>query len=193
MNQILEHWLPVVGFEGAYEVSNLGNVRSLSRQIKMKDGRTRYKSGVCLKPRPNPAGYLRVGLGGNARDRYIHALVAEAFIGPRPKGLDVNHIDGDKTNNAVDNLEYCTRKVNINHAVKLGLIQPGLRPLSIYARGQRHAMALLTEEDVRWIRSEHRARSGGKRGFMAEAARKLGVSNTTILSIVYRKTWTHVV
>jgi hypothetical protein len=191
MDQTLEHWADVVGHEGCYQVSDLGNVRSLSRTVARTDGRTMRKQGFTLKPRPNQAGYLRVSLNMPQRDRYIHALVAETFIGPRPAGMDVNHIDGNKSNNAACNLEYCTRKANINHAVGLGLINPGLRPLSVYARGDGHANAILTESIVRKMRTDYVAQ-GGRRGFIKEKAEALGVSQSNISMILGRKTWKHV-
>jgi hypothetical protein len=191
MDQTLEHWADAVGHEGCYQVSDLGNVRSLPRTVARTDGRTMRKQGFALKPRPNQAGYLRVSLNMPQRDRYIHALVAEAFIGPRPAGMDVNHIDGNKSNNAACNLEYCTRKANINHAVGLGLINPGLRPLSVYARGDSHANAILTESIVRKMRADYVAQ-GGRRGFIKETAEALGVSQSNISMILGRKTWKHV-
>lgn len=191
MNQTLEHWRPISGQEGSYEVSDLGNVRSLPRQVMRIDGRSMKKRGVTLKPRPNHAGYLRVGLGAGVRDRYIHALVAEAFIGPRPQGFDVNHIDGNKGNNAASNLEYCTRKVNINHAVGLGLINPGLRPLSVYARGEGHAMAKLAESDIQRIRADYESCLRAK-GYITRTADSYGVSRSTISMILSRKIWSHV-
>lgn len=103
-----EIWKDVIGYEGFYEVSNLGNIRSV----------TRIKKGKTLKPLKRSHGYLAIqlwGKGGNSRGFKtfsIHRLVAEAFI-PNPNNyLEVNHIDEDKTNNKVENLEWCDRVYN---------------------------------------------------------------------------------
>ena len=104
-NEIVgEQWRPVVGYEGLYEVSSYGNVRSIKRDI-------------ILKPRDNGV-YLRVNLykNGKLKGCSVHRLVAEAFI-PNPENLEtVNHIDEDKTNNHVYNLEWMTRKENVRHS-----------------------------------------------------------------------------
>ena len=115
-----EEWKAIAGYEGSYEVSNRGQVRSLDRV----NGRGFNIFGRVLKPNPNREGYLGVSLysGGKAtrRRRLIHQLVAEAFIGPRPEGFDVCHNDGDKTNNRADNLRYDTRSANILDSVRHG-------------------------------------------------------------------------
>lgn len=100
----VEEWRAVVGFEGAYEVSNLGRVRSIDREIPHNGGRgLRRLRGKVLSPSPNgPYGYLSVMLGAGCR-RYVHRLVAAAFIGP-VEGMDVDHDDTNPANNAVTNL-----------------------------------------------------------------------------------------
>jgi hypothetical protein len=103
MNEPTERWLPVVGQEGRYQVSDLGRVRSLGWHT-----RNGYRQGRILKPRPLPTGYLRVGfyVDGKQVDRYIHDLVAEAFIGPKLPGTEVRHGPGGKSDNSVANLSY---------------------------------------------------------------------------------------
>ena len=106
----IEVWRDVIGREGEYQVSNLGRVRSLDRTIVYKNGRLVHRKGKVLS-QGNSGGYKFVNLGdGNSKK--VHVLVAEAFIGIRPDGLDVCHNDGDKTNNRLSNLRYGTRSEN---------------------------------------------------------------------------------
>lgn len=108
-----EVWKDIVGYEGLYKVSNKGNVYSVER-ISSQGNKW---GGITLKPARHRDGYIYVALCKNGIKNYklIHRLVAETFI-PNPKGfLEINHIDEDKINNHVENLEWCTRKHNINH------------------------------------------------------------------------------
>lgn len=110
-----EIWKDIVGFEGLYEVSNMGRVKSLKRTV-WNSGKGCYKTVAerILKPGKNSNGYLQVQLykdGKKKMDR-IHRLVATAFC-ENPHGFkEVNHIDEDKTNNCADNLEFCNRSYN---------------------------------------------------------------------------------
>lgn len=114
-------WKPVVGFEGLYEVSNTGIVKSLFRTVKSKGGK-KVVTEKILKPRLNEWGYEGVSLCKNGKqcDKLVHRLVAEVFISPFG-GNQVNHIDGNKRNNRVENLEWCTGSGNMKHAYKNGL------------------------------------------------------------------------
>jgi hypothetical protein len=101
-------WIAIEGFEGRYEVSDEGLVRNV-------------RSLRVLKPRTAGAGYMQVCLGAGNYS-YVHRLVAAAFI-PNPDGLpQVNHLDGDKTRNARENLEWCSRSRNLKHAYETGLL-----------------------------------------------------------------------
>jgi len=106
-----EQWLPVVGYEGAYEVSDLGRVRSVDRR---RLGGAMIR-GRILKPRPLPNGRLRVSLArlGTATDAYVYRLVLGAFIGPCPVGMEALHWDDDSSNNALVNLRWGTRTDNM--------------------------------------------------------------------------------
>lgn len=107
-----EKWITVKGYDGLYEVSNFGRVRSVSRV----DSYGRHRKEKVLTPHDNK-GYMQVGLYKNGKMswHFVHRLVAEAFIGIRPNGYEVNHIDEDKANNCANNLEYVTRTENVRH------------------------------------------------------------------------------
>jgi hypothetical protein len=141
---VKETWKPIAGFEGLYEVSSKGSVKSLARISKITPKRRKsyfktYKEYI-MKPTINKDGYLQTALyvGGKSHTKVIHRLVAEAFI-PNPKNKPfVNHLDGNKENNETGNLEWCTHLENMQHASKTGL-----RP-----RGETHPSTSLTETQV---------------------------------------------
>lgn len=105
-----EHWKPVVGWEGLYEVSDHGRVRSLDRV----DRFGRSKPGVMLRPDANRTGHLRVHLYGpeGVSRPGVHRIVLEAFVGPCPEGMEGCHNDGNPGNNRVGNLRWDTRSAN---------------------------------------------------------------------------------
>jgi len=114
----VERWLPVVGLEGRYEVSDRGRVRSLNHVFIRKDGRRHRWSGRILATPLNDKGYPYVHIG--RRTRYVHQLVLEAFVGPRPADLDGCHGDGDPTNNSLANLRWDTTSANAQDAIRHG-------------------------------------------------------------------------
>lgn len=117
-------WLPIKGFEGYYEVSNEGQVRSVDRTILGKDGVIYPKKGKLKDLYSNiNVKYMQVNLYKENKSYtfYVHRLVAQAFI-PNPLNLpEVNHKDGNRVNNNVSNLEWVTRLENIDHAIRTGL------------------------------------------------------------------------
>lgn len=116
--QTPEQWRPVIGYEGRYEVSDHGRVRSLERVIETRRG-PRAVRGRLLKPRRDPRGYLRIS-PGFGKDASIHVLVMEAFVGPRPEGRVICHNDGQPGNNHVSNLRYDTQQNNCLDTIKHG-------------------------------------------------------------------------
>ena len=110
-----EIWRPIEGYEGLYEVSSYGRVRSLDRYVKSKS--YRLHKGKVLSPGKEKVGYLFVNLAYNGKHKTIrvHRLVAQAFLSNPDNLSEVNHKDEDKTNNSVDNLEWCDRKYNNNY------------------------------------------------------------------------------
>jgi hypothetical protein len=115
-----EKWKDIKGYEGLYQVSNLGNVKSLNYRSAGKEH--------LISPGTDRGGYniLVLCKGKKAKSFKVHRLVANAFI-PNPKNKEqVNHKDGNKQNNKVDNLEWCTCKENMHHAWKTGLYKGGI-------------------------------------------------------------------
>lgn len=166
-----EVWKYIDGFED-YQISNFGRVKSF------KNGKEKI-----LRYRKSSNGYLNIQLfkDGKSRTFKIHRLVANAFI-DNPNNLsEVNHKDGDKTNNIVDNLEWSTRSHNIKHAFDNGLRKP-------YPHiGEQNGQHKLTQDDVDEIR---RVYIKGDKVFGAKPlARKYNVSKTAIQYIIQNKTW----
>jgi hypothetical protein len=118
-----EVWKAVQGYEGIYEVSSAGNVRSKDRMVKLSDARVRCLKGRLLSPKKNGNGYVFVSLSkdGVAETHYIHRLVAQAFIPNEENKSYVNHLDGAPRNNQIDNLEWVTHAENVQHAYDTGL------------------------------------------------------------------------
>lgn len=114
-----EIWIDVPNYEGLYQVSNLGNVKSLFRRNKNRVNQERL-----MKLKLNSSGYYQVWLCKNNHDKgfFVHRLVALAFITNENYLPEVNHIDAVKTNNVVSNLEWCSHLDNMKHANSLGLI-----------------------------------------------------------------------
>jgi hypothetical protein len=116
----IEEWRPVVGYEGAYEVSSLGRVRSVPRVIETSDGRTRHQPGKMLRQHHNKGyPFVRLSLGGHPVNGMIHRLVAAAFLGPED-GAEVCHNNGDPSDCTVANLRYGTRSDNVLDSVRHG-------------------------------------------------------------------------
>jgi hypothetical protein len=118
-----EIWKDVIGYEGNYAVSNLGNIKSPKKIVRHPKGGDKTLSEKNIKPRPNKHGYYSINmcLNGKVKNTLLHRLIAITFI-PNPDNKpQVNHKDGNKLNNSVGNLEWCTRVENSRHAWDNGL------------------------------------------------------------------------
>lgn len=115
-------WADIVGYEGYYQISDTGIVKSVDRKIMSKDGTVYYKSGKIISQTISNAGYSMVGLWKNnkGKTKTVHRQMMLAF-NPTDSYKYVNHIDGDKTNNTLSNLEWCSKADNANHAIANGL------------------------------------------------------------------------
>ncbi|MBL5768239.1 HNH endonuclease [Bacillus sporothermodurans] len=176
-----EIWKDIKAYEGLYQVSNYGRVRSLDRMIWNKRNKSFYKAkGIILKGKRLKTNYIEVMLydkQNNKREFLIHRIVAEAFI-PNPDNKpQVNHKNGVKHDNRDSNLEWVTRKENVNHALKKGLIKVGSKSTS----------SKLTEEQV----IEIRALFGTKKYSFSELGRMFNVDGAGIGRIIKGQTWKH--
>ena len=179
-----EKWKSVPGYEGRYEVSDRGRIRSYCR---IGSGGGQYeKPQRIIKGGRDTQGYPEVGLRdatGKRTTLRVHRLVMAAFVGPRPEGMTVNHRDGIKAHNWLGNLEYVSQAENNRHALDLGLRQsgPGLK-------GETVGTSKLTEAQVLEIR---RLYAMG-RYLQRELGEWFGVSDVMIGRIVRRRAWTHI-
>ena len=157
---------------GPYEVSNTGLVR---RTGKAKGATV----GSLVQPRLI-RGYPSVGLShcGVVKEFKVHKLVADAFLGPRPANHDINHKDGNKQNNCIDNLEYVLPDDNFKHLIENRL----------HRHGETHGSAKLTENDVREIRRLYYSGQHTQR----ELADMYGITLGTINPIIKYRTWKHI-
>lgn len=146
-------WKDIIGYEGIYQVSNTGEVRSLDRKIVYSNGKIYFTKGRLLKQKLNRGGYFCVHLRGNKESHpVVHRLVAISFIGNPKNKPTVNHKDGIKTNNNVNNLEWNTHSEQIKHAISTGLyVQPNI---SLFTKkGEEHPNSKILDKDVLTIKS----------------------------------------
>jgi hypothetical protein len=152
-----EIWKAVVGFEGFYEVSNLGRVRSLARVITTKHGVEKRPTGRILRPGPRPSGHLTVALSNDnvcGKTHNVHTLVLEAFVGPRPApNLVGRHLDGDENNCRFDNLVWSTRREN-GQDRKWHRSQANYKLTPADARQIKDRLAVAIRGDVRRIAAD---------------------------------------
>lgn len=165
-----EVWKDVIGYEGLYQVSNFGNVKSLGNEFSRKE---RF-----LKLSPQSKGYLTVVLQKNATRKtvLVHRLVAEHFIYNIESKSQVNHIDGDKTHNIVSNLEWVSHRENLDHAIKNNLT----------LKGEENRNSKLKDVDVIKIHSLLQKGVTTK-----ELSETYSVSHSTIYGIRTNRYWKH--
>lgn len=168
----MEIWKTISGFEN-YEVSSLSNV-------KRKEGTSHLRS-INLKGTKDKDGYLKVNLkvSQKTNTKFIHRLVATAFIINTENKPQVNNINGIKDDNRVENLEWCTLSENRQHAYDTGLQNSDSR------KGEKNNFNKLKKEQVEFIINEYKA----KKVFQHQLALKFNVSQSCISIIVNKKNW----
>ena len=169
--EVDEKWVDVENFNGHYQISNYGRVRSDKR----------YGQWLLLNPMTNHDGYLLVHLGNGSRknreEYFVHELVARAFV-PNPDNKpEVNHKFGDKKDNRASTLEWVTRRENMQHAVKIGLLK--------IPKGVEGTNSKLTVEDIKYIRENYK--KGDKEFGFRGLAKKFNVVSETIRNVITGK------
>lgn len=173
---LVEVWKTVSDFQN-YEISSFGRLRVLDRHIQTSNGQIRFYGGGFIAPSKNQHGHLKVFLirkPGRKEPRYLHQLVAQEFIGPRPDGHEVAHGDGDPANNRLGNLRYATPAENQADKLLHGT----------HLHGEKHPSAKLTAADVDEVR--RRLALGHLQKDIAES---YGVTRATIGCIARGRSW----
>lgn len=169
-----EIWKDIEGYEGLYQVSNMGRIKSFARE----------EGGTLVSLTNNKDRYVRISLAKNGKrvSYSVHRLVAIAFIENPDMKPFINHKDFNRSNNVVANLEWCTAGENSRHAVKGNRVY--------FPKGEERHNVKLTEKEVRYIRQFYKKDVYGH-GIQA-IARTYGVAPITIRYLITGKTWKHI-
>jgi len=174
-----EFWKDIKGYEGFYQLSNFGNIKSVNRCIIRSNGRKQTFKGIKLSPSMSKIGYYVIALQkkGYIKRHYIHRLLAQTFIQNIDNKPYINHINGIKSDNRLENLEWCTHFENMLHSRLIGL------NMVIGQKGENHSQSKLTNNQVLEIKNKLKS---GARGF--ELAKEYNVSQSTICGIKNKRT-----
>lgn len=182
-------WKIIPRTNNLYECNQKGEVRRVvslvSNQPKTKADGFRKVGGKILSPKTKNNGYKELNLTINTQTNksfYVHRLVVETWIGEIPSKMTINHIDGDKSNNNLSNLEIVSYSDNMKHAYKLGLNK--IKP----KKGEDHALSKTNEKEVLKIRKEHKKHRSIKQLLQDYPHLAKG----TLTKIVYRQSWKHI-
>jgi hypothetical protein len=171
----MEVWKDIKGYEGLYQISNLGNVRSYDRWFK-NHSKMQFLKGREIKTNLMGIGYLGFSLFKDSTQKKVkvHRLVAEHFVDNPDNKPNVNHKNGIKTDNRAENLEWCTQKENIQHAFDSGLNH----------KGEKHGNALINEEQAKFIKYSNHT--------IKELCGMFNLSRSAISFIRSGKRWSHI-
>jgi len=173
-----ENWRPIPGYEGLYEVSDLGSVRGLPRSCGMRGGLSRVVPGKVLALSTVTGGYAAVCLtrDGKSRTKTVHPIVLDAFVGPRPDGMQACHENGVRTDNRLANLRWGTATENWGDRRRHG------RDVT----GERHPNALLTDAEVLAARARFAAGES-----LPELAAAFGLSRSGMSNVLLGASYSH--
>ncbi len=174
-----EEWRDVIGFENYLQVSSLGRVLSKERfspYIRKNRSQMKYCKSYICKPGLTKAGYVEIALciEGVQKKFRLHRLIGKAFVPGYEQGFTINHINGNKSDNRIENLEWVTQAENTKHEWRIGLCD---------LRGSKHPRSKLTENAVKRIKSGENVIS---------LAKEFGVARNTIYKVKYGINWAHI-
>jgi hypothetical protein len=172
----METWKQIPGYEGLYEASDLGRIRSLDRLLGHYTGAKVLRRGRPIDGSQQRYDIVNLSRDGKHKSFTRHTIIALTFIGPKPKGMLVRHLDGNRQNNTAKNLAYGTSQDNSDDMKAHGTV----------LRGEQHGSAKLTAEEVRMIRE---LAPFHDREFMAE---QFCISLQQLSNIIHRRQWKHV-
>ncbi len=183
----MEEWRPVPGHEGFYEVSNMGSIRSIDRISKSKNRSPMRLSGKRLSPSLTRWGHLEVGLCRNNKHKTmrVHRIMAMAFMDGFDLSLDVDHINGIKTDNRIDNFRLLDRSEHTKEGWRRGQHRAGT------TIGSKNKFSKINEAIAANIKKKL-SEYGEKRGRIAAISREMGLSKDIVGDIARGKTWRHV-
>lgn len=182
-----EYFIPLKGYEELYIISNYGTIKSIERRIKNRNGYRKHRSRI-MKAKTDNHGYFRIGLTKDKKQKFyfVHRLVAETFIPNHNNYPVVNHIDGNKKNNYVQNLEWCTYQENTIHAFKIGL-KTGKTHIGV--RGEKNGNSKLKDCEVTSILEEKKKGVNRDECYLKY---KDKISYKGFEQIWYRTVWKHI-
>lgn len=181
----MEIWKTIPGYEGFYEASNYGNIKSMTRY--RKNGNIGYvQKERIMKPRGNVHGYLVVCLSkyGVVKLHSVHRLIALSFLENPKNKPNINHKDNNPLNNSVGNIEWVTQKENIQHMIKQGR--------KACQRGNLHPKRILSEDDAVFIRNMRKKLNCNAKAILNESRFvNRNISISCINGVIYNQTWRH--
>lgn len=180
-----EKWVNIEGYEGIYQITRSGKVRSLDKVVNCYPKTKRTVKGRTLKPILGKIGYYYFQLSNNKsvrKSKYLHRLLALTFISNPNNYPCINHKDGNKRNNSLSNLEWCTHQQNMAHGFRTGLV-----PKMINVKGEKGFSAKLKDRDVMAIKK--RLKNGER---IIDIAKDYPIKEGAISEIKAGRSWGHI-